>query len=131
MKLFPALVHKDDGSAYGVTFPDVPGCFAAADEAESLVENAADALSLWFEDQPMVEPRAVEAVRAAVADDLREGAFLMMVPLVERTGKLKRVNLSLDVGTVRMIDAAAKSMKLTRSAFVAMAAERMVGMGGA
>lgn len=128
MKLFPALVHKDEDSAFGVTFPDVPGCFAAADDADSLIENAAEALALWFEDQPPVEPRALEAVRAEVADDLREGAFLVMVPFVERTGKLKRVNLSLDVGTLRMIDAAAKSMKMTRSGFVAMAAERLVGV---
>ena len=130
MKLYPALVHKDEDSAFGVTFPDVPGCFAAADDSESLIENAAEALALWFEDQPPVEPRALEAVRAAVADDLREGAFLVMVPFVERTGKLKRVNLSLDVGTLRMIDAAAKAMKLTRSGFVTMAAARMVGLRG-
>ena len=30
--LYPVYVHKDPDSAYGVTFPDFPGCFSAADE---------------------------------------------------------------------------------------------------
>jgi hypothetical protein len=30
--LYPVYVHKDPDSAYGVTFPDFPGCFSAAAE---------------------------------------------------------------------------------------------------
>jgi predicted RNase H-like HicB family nuclease len=26
-----ALVHKDNGTSYGVSFPDVPGCISAGD----------------------------------------------------------------------------------------------------
>ena len=51
-----------------------------------------------------------------------------MVPCVEQTGTLRRVTLSLDAGTLRMIDAAAKAMKMMRWGFVAMAAGRMVGV---
>ncbi len=40
MKYFYALVHKDDDSAFGVTFPDLPGCFSAADRIEDVVPNA-------------------------------------------------------------------------------------------
>ena len=29
-----ALVHKDEGTSYGVSFPDVPGCIAAGDTFE-------------------------------------------------------------------------------------------------
>ncbi len=32
MKIFYGLVHKDNDSAFGITFPDAPGCFSAADE---------------------------------------------------------------------------------------------------
>jgi hypothetical protein len=28
MKTFIALVHKDEDSAWGVSFPDLPGCFS-------------------------------------------------------------------------------------------------------
>ena len=80
MRLFPAPVHKGEGSAFGVTRSDVPGGFAATDDADSLIENAAWALALWFEEQAPVEPRALEAMCDEVAGDRREGAFLVIEP---------------------------------------------------
>ncbi|MDI6026348.1 type II toxin-antitoxin system HicB family antitoxin [Corticibacterium sp. UT-5YL-CI-8] len=29
-----ALTHKDPDSAYGVSFPDIPGCFSAGDSVD-------------------------------------------------------------------------------------------------
>ena len=40
-----ALVHKDEGTSYGVSFPDVPGCISAGDTFEDAVANAAEALA--------------------------------------------------------------------------------------
>jgi predicted RNase H-like HicB family nuclease len=39
-----ALVHKDEGTSYGVSFPDVPGCISAGDTLEEAVANAGEAL---------------------------------------------------------------------------------------
>lgn len=126
MKQFIALVHKDEGSAYGVIFPDLPGCFSAADDYSDLVKNAAEALALWFEDEALVEPRGIEAIRAEVAEDLAEGAFLVAVPYVKRTTAMKRVNISMDTGTLDAIDQAASDMGLSRSAFLALAAQNQI-----
>src|SRR5665213_2345089 len=43
-----ALVHKDAGTSYGVSFPDVPGCISAGDTFEQAVSNAAEALAGHF-----------------------------------------------------------------------------------
>lgn len=126
MKTFLALVHKDHDSAYGVTFPDLPGCFSAADDYGDIIPNAAEALDLWFEDEAVTEPRDIEAIRAEVADDLAAGAFLVAVPYIRRTTRQRRVNISLDAGTLDAIDQAARGMKLTRSAFLALAAENEI-----
>lgn len=126
MKQFIALVHKDADSAYGVSFPDLPGCFSAADDYSDLVKNAADALALWFEDEALIEPRGIEAIRAEVAEDLAEGAFLVAVPYVKRTTAMKRVNISMDSGILDAIDQAAFDMGLTRSAFLALAAQNQI-----
>jgi predicted RNase H-like HicB family nuclease len=40
-----ALVHKDEGTSYGVSFPDVLGCVSAGDTFEDAVCNAAEALT--------------------------------------------------------------------------------------
>lgn len=122
MKTYLALVHKDPDSAYGVTFPDLPGCFAAADTEDDILRNAVEALELWFEDAAPVAPRGPEAIAAEVAADLAQGAFLIAVPLVQPSSRQKRVNISLDAGTLQAIDAAAEGLGLTRSGFLTMAA---------
>jgi predicted RNase H-like HicB family nuclease len=43
-----ALVHKDEGTSYGVSFPDVPGCVSAGDTFEEALANAAEALAGHF-----------------------------------------------------------------------------------
>jgi predicted RNase H-like HicB family nuclease len=45
---YPAYVHKDEGSAYGLTFPDFPSCFAAADDLAGLPQAAQDAVQAHF-----------------------------------------------------------------------------------
>jgi len=122
MKTYLALVHKDPDSAYGLSFPDLPGCFAAADGEASLLRAGMEALELWFEDADPVTPRGPEAIAAEVAQDLASGAFLIAVPLVQPSTRQKRVNISLDAGTLDAIDAAAEGLGLTRSGFLAMAA---------
>lgn len=126
MKTFIAVARKDEGSAYGVSFPDIPGCFSAADKLSDIVANAAEALDLWFEDNEQVDPRDIEVVRHEVAEDLREGAMLVAVPYFRRTYRVRRVNVSFDAGTLDAIDAAANQAKMSRSAFLAIAAEREI-----
>lgn len=81
MKVFIGVAHKDEGSAWGISFPDVPGCFSAADDLEALVSASAEALALWFEDKPAIAPRGMEEIRTAAAGELAAGALLVAVPL--------------------------------------------------
>lgn len=126
MKSYFALVHKDADSAYGVTFPDLPGCFSAADQMEDVLPNACEALELWFEDADDVDPRSMEVIATEVADDLAEGAFLIAVPRVTTAGKPVRINVSLDRGILEAIDAAASARGLTRSGFLAEASRNEI-----
>jgi predicted RNase H-like HicB family nuclease len=126
MQYFYALVHKEPGSAFGVQFPDLPGCFSAADREEDVLPNACDALELWFEDVADVEPRSIEDIRLVAADELACGAFLVAVPRIRRIGKQVRANISLDRGMLDAIDRAASERKLTRSAFLADAARNEI-----
>ena len=75
-----AVIDKDPDSAYGVRFPEVPGCFSAADTFGEIVPNSIEALSLFFEDTEPAPPRGLESVREQVADDIANGSVLMMIP---------------------------------------------------
>ena len=88
---YVAVIDKEPGSAYGIRFPEAPGCFSAADRFEEIVPNAIEALALFFEDGEEGRPRGLEAVREEAAEDIAAGAFLMMIPhLPERRRTVKR-----------------------------------------
>lgn len=127
MRYYYAIVHKEEGSAYGVHFPDLPGCFSAADNVADVIPNAIEALSLWFEDcEDQVEPSSADRIQALAADDLKEGGFLVLVPWIGRNTGPARVNISLDRSVLEAIDAAAAMRRLTRSAFLAEAARNEI-----
>ena len=123
---YVAVIDKDPDSAYGIRFPEVPGCFSGADTFEEIVPNAIEALSLFFEDSEPVPPRGLEAVREQVAEDIANGAVLMMIPYVHDRKRVVRVNLSLEKGFLDTLDEAARMRGMTRSAFVQKAAEREI-----
>lgn len=122
-----AIVHHDEGSAYGVTFPDLDGCFAAADDQEKIMTAAIEALDLYFDDVAEApKAKTHNEVREIYKEDLAEGAYLIQVPLIPRTTKSVRVNLSFDQGLLSAIDSAADRVGLNRSAFLAMAAKEKI-----
>lgn len=125
-----ALVHKDADSAFGIEFPDLPGCFSAADDFEAILPNALEALDLYLEDQAAAPVSSIEAIRTRFAAELAAGAFLLPVPVVRRDTATERVNISLERGVLRAIDDAAALRRLSRSAFIAQAAENEIRRAG-
>ena len=127
MHYYHGVVDKDEESAFGVYFPDLPGCFSGADRLEEVTANASEAVALYFEDaEKIIVPSSLEVIRAAVAEDLARGAFLILVPFIENANKLARVNISLDAGILAAIDATASARKITRSAFLTQAARHEI-----
>jgi len=89
MKPYIVIVHKDPESAYGMTFPDAPGCFSAADELDDLFVMAEEALSLWAEGEIedgrlMPAPRGLEELKRdpAWAESFADAA--MVVKIISR-----------------------------------------------
>jgi predicted RNase H-like HicB family nuclease len=84
---YVALVHKDDGTSYGVSFPDVPGCISAGDTLEEALANAAEALgghlALMRKDHdPIPRPRSAGAIKSdpELAADLEDAIVKVVTP---------------------------------------------------
>jgi predicted RNase H-like HicB family nuclease len=82
-----ALVHKDVGTSYGVSFPDVPGCISAGDTFEEAVANAAQALDGHFaamraDGDPIPVPRSFEELKQDrdFIDDSADAIVTMVMP---------------------------------------------------
>ena len=134
MNTYFALVHKDSDSAYGISFPDLPGCFSAADDENDIFPQAQAALTLFASDEESLPAaRALSRLRADsdVKSAMKEGAFLIAVPLIVVTKK-ERYNLMLASDLVAGVDATAETLGVSRSDFVSEAiGQRLVRQTGA
>jgi predicted RNase H-like HicB family nuclease len=126
-----AVVHQDEpDGAFGVSFPHVPGCVAVGDSLDEALANAAEALTshlqvcLDFGD-PVPAPQG--SVTRADIDP--EGFVLLTHVEVERPAVVKRINISMAEDLLASIDAAASARGLTRSAYLAEGARRLMQEG--
>jgi len=83
-----ALIHKEPGSIYGVSFPDVPGVTTAANNLDEAILQAAEVLAFaatdWREltHKDFPHPRSIDEVRddPSLAGDL-EDAIIAAIPM--------------------------------------------------
>ena len=135
MERYFALLDGEAG-AFGVAFPDCPGCTAMGVDENEAYANAVAALGEWMHDARAEgvapAPRKIAALRRDpdVREALAEGAIFLSVPLVIEAGRPVKANISLDQGLLDAIDAAAKRSGLTRSGFLASAAREKIEAAG-
>jgi predicted RNase H-like HicB family nuclease len=46
---FMVVLHSDDGVRFGVTVPDLPGCFSSGDDFDQALYSAREAIELHLE----------------------------------------------------------------------------------
>jgi predicted RNase H-like HicB family nuclease len=132
MSRYVVLIDGKPG-AFGVVFPDCPGCTAMGETVEEALANAIEALADWALDaDPMPVPRSVAQLRRDpdVKASLAEGDALALVPLVLDEGRPVKANLSIDAGLLAAIDEAARVRGLSRSAFLSSAARDKIRTEG-
>ena len=125
---YPALVDGREG-AYGVVFPDLPGCVAMGYTVEDALVNAEDTLRDYTLDaeedgEALPRPSPFQSI------DVPKGSQLVSIPLIKVSGRKVRANLTLDEGVAAFIDSEARRRKMTRTAYITWMARRIAQMGG-
>ena len=124
--LYPVYVHVgNDQQAHGVTFPDFPGCFSAADDWASLPGAIQEAVEAHFHGEPDAVPVPTPLDRLTSNPDYQGGVWLLAdIDLSRIETKPVRLNISLPSNLVQQIDAWANAHHMTRSVFLAKAAQQ-------
>jgi len=128
MKYPIAIEPGDAGHAFGVTVPDLPGCFSAGDTLDEAIDNAKEAIELWLE--TVIDDGGVVSEPRLIADHQANPEFagwiwaVVSVDLAQLSDKAERINITLPARVLRRIDAAAKSAGESRSGFIAHLALR-------
>ncbi len=128
MRQYIALIHKDAGSDYGVSFPDLPGCITAGstlDEARSLAEDVLTihVKGMTQDGEAVPEPSSLETVMAE--RDNRDGVAIL-VPLKAEIVKSIRVNVTIPEDVLDRIDRYVADHGLNRSGFLTHAAKKVM-----
>jgi predicted RNase H-like HicB family nuclease len=124
--LYPVYIHIGDNEhAHGVTIPDFPGCFSAADAWQDLPRMVQEAIELWCEGQDLELPKP-SALDKLINDACYiDGVWLLIdVDTAKLETKPVRLNISLPQSLVSEIDSYAKAHGATRSGFLAQAARQ-------
>ncbi len=122
---YPIVIHHDEGSSYGVTVPDLPGCFSAGDTIEEALDLAPEAIAshietLLMEGQPVPEQRPLEIHQADAA--YADGVWaLVEVDLAKLSGKAVRINVTMPARVLAIADEVAAREGESRSGLLASA----------
>lgn len=129
MTHYIALIDGEPG-AWGLAFPDAPGCTAMGETFDEVHANGVEALREWMADR-VSDGLAISSARD-ITDLLDEaaGRSILHVPLLLDKGRNVRANISMDAGLLEAIDAAATRRGLTRSAFLASVAREKIAAEG-
>ena len=131
---FPIAVHKDEGSVYGVTVPDIPGVHSWGDTIDEAIRNAKEAIVGHV--STLVELGEDIGFQCSTIEELvHRKAFhgaiwaLVDVDLSQLDSKPERINVSLPRFVLRKIDAYVAARHETRSGFLARAALEVLAHG--
>lgn len=126
---YPIAVHKDPDSCYGVTVPDIPGCFSAGESIEEAINNAQEAIAghleiLAEEGEFAPAPSTIDAYFALPEYAGAVWAFVD-VDITPFLGGTEKATVTLPRLLVKKIDAAvAEGKAKSRSAFLADSAAK-------
>lgn len=131
---FPIAIHKDDGSVYGVTVPDVPGCHSYGDTIEDAIRNAREAITSHIE--TLVElGEEVNFTCTSIGELASRKEFadavwaLADVDITKLDSRLERINISLPRFVLHKIDSYVEKRHESRSGFMARAALEAMAHG--
>lgn len=128
MKFPIAIEPGTETTAWGVVVPDLPGCFSAGDTAEDAFANALDAIEAHCE--ILAEDNIDIPLPRPLAEWQRDPEFsgwvwaLVDVDLSRFDGRAEKINITLPRRVLARVDDYARSHGLTRSGFLAQAAEK-------
>jgi len=122
---YPVVLHKDPNSDYGVTVPDLPGCFSAGETIDEALAEVVEAIEchiegLLIDGEPVPSPTSIETHR----DDpnYADGVWaLVTIDLSKLSSETTQVDVTVPERLLALVDQYAAQQGETRSGVMAQA----------
>lgn len=122
---YPIVIHKDENSDFGVTFPDIPGCFSAGSTIEEAIAMAQEAAECHIEGM-LLDSEPIP-VASSIEHHISNPEYsdcvwaLVDVDISKLSLKSKRVNITIPERLLNTVDHYAKNHGESRSGLLAQA----------
>jgi len=123
---YPVVIHKDSNSDYGVSVPDLSGCFSAGETLDEALQEVTEAIEchlegLLMDGESIPVPHSIEYYQSD--SDYAGGIWAVVtIDLAKLSGKTTRVNITLPERVLNLMDKFAAENGETRSGLIAQAA---------
>lgn len=128
------VFSNSSDSDYGVTVPDLPGCFSAGSTLDEALDEAVEAIECHLEGmlldgEPIPSPQPIENHQANL--DYEGGIWAFVTVDISRlSGKTRRVNITLPERVLTILDKYAAEHGETRSGMISEAAIEYIAKRG-
>lgn len=123
---YPIFLEKDPSTDYGVTVPDLPGCFSAGSTIDEAVNNTREAIithieGLLLDDEIVPASSRIEELK--VLHDNPDNLWMLCeIDMNKLSKNIKRINITIPENVLSKIDDYANLAKESRSGFLTHAA---------
>lgn len=124
---YPVVIHKDADSDYGVSIPDIPGCYSAGSTYDEALTNAIEAIEchlegLLIDKEPLPVGSTID--HWINEEEFQAGVWAFIdIDLSQISGRAKRINITMPERVLSLIDLYSKNHSIkNRSSFLADAA---------
>ena len=128
---YPIVLHKDSAADFGVSVPDLPGCFSAGATIDEAVDMAKEAIELHLEGlieegEPMPRPSSIEEHKKNTAYKNGIWAIVSINPSGLRLNS-KRINITMPERVLEAVDQCALREGETRSGLLVKVVSEYMG----
>ena len=122
---YPIVIHKDSKSDFGVTVPDIPGCFSAGATMDEVISMAQEAIECHLEGM-LMDGEAIP-VPTAIENHQKDKQFkggvwaVVEIDISKLSVKSKRINITMPEKLLNAVDNYAQKHSETRSGLLAQA----------
>ena len=123
---YPIILHTDDNQQFGVTVPDLPGCFSQGDSVENAINNAREAI--LFHAEGLISGKQTIPLPTEIVDlsDFHGNVGTALIAYADVDiesimGPAQRINITIKTASLQIIDIRAQARGMNRSEYLAYA----------
>ena len=120
---YPVAIHHEENTSFGVTIPDIEGCFSAGDTFDEALNNAEEAIKAhlgYLSEEGIFAPSSTNIQDHQLNNDYDNAIWgFVDVDITRYSGKTEKINATLPTSILIKIEEEVKLGRVkSRSAFL-------------